>query len=802
MKAIIMAGGQGKRLRPLTCTMPKPMVPLLNKPVMDYSVELLKQHGVTDITATLCYLPNVIMKRYGDGRFMGVKMAYSVETAPLGTAGSVRKAVGKARDRYLILSGDALTDLDITAALREHEANQAKVTIVLKRVDAPTEYGVALVDKDWKIRQFLEKPMLSEVFSDLANTGIYILEPDIIERIPEDTEFDFSKNLFPQLLKENIPIFGHLTEKYWCDIGDLEQYISAQKDMLDGKCEFFTVAQKNNGIFVEQGAKLSERCVIMPPCYIGSNAEIADSAILADHSVIGTSVRIGRNSSVKRSVLMEDVLVRENVEIRGAILCEGVHVNSGASVFAHSAVGAGSNIGKNCSVASGISIWPQKNLEDDSQCCENIIWDEQRRKPESALTLKGFADFDITPEYAARVGVAFAATMHLPAEVAIVTDGSQQAVMLKYAVIAGVVSQGVDLYDMGLCGYSAYENSIRSLNLAGGIFIRHRKAEPHAAEIILCDKSGAEIGSGAFRSFKQELMLGARPPVTGSRLGIVQRISSAEKVYEASLSKLTQKTKCDDNKIAVIIGGSGEVYDSVARVLLPRGYDVRYSPEKKKSVLMSAVAHERADVGFLIDDETNCMESVIFGEEEVNDNKLITILMLLALREGRMKEFYAPVSMPEEYAKYLEANGAKVKRSPKERSKWMRAALSEGGYLPELFEPEVCIIRIAQCAFNGELKELLEGLPYVATEEKSIGCSWRDMGRILRNIVDTEQYERIELMDGVKVKDDKGWILVSPERDFNACRVIAGSFDQEYSKELTDLYIEKIRGMTEEKKNS
>ena len=125
--------------------------------------------------------------------------------------------------------------------------------------------------------------------------------------------------------------------------------------------------------------------------------------------------------------------------------------------------GAGSNIGKNCSVASGISIWPQKNLEDDSQCCENIIWDEQRRKPESALTLKGFADFDITPEYAARVGVAFAATMHLPAEVAIVTDGSQQAVMLKYAVIAGVVSQGVDLYDMGLCGYSAYENSIRSL---------------------------------------------------------------------------------------------------------------------------------------------------------------------------------------------------------------------------------------------------------------------------------------------------------------------------------------------------
>ncbi len=798
MKAIIMAGGQGKRLRPLTCTMPKPLVPLLNKPVMDYGIELLRQHGVTDITATLWYLPNMIMKRYGDGRFMGVRMTYSVETVPLGTAGSVRKAAGKADDRYLILSGDALTDLDITAALREHEANQAKVTIVLKRVDAPTEYGVALMDKDGKIRQFLEKPMLSEVFSDLANTGIYILEPEIIERIPEDTEFDFSKDLFPLLLKENIPIFGHVTEKYWCDIGDLEQYISAQKDMLDGKCDFCTIAEKRNGIFVEPGAKLSERCVIMPPCYIGSNAEIADGAILADHSVIGTSVRIGRSSSAKRSILMEDVLVRENVEIRGAILCEGAHVNSGASLFAHAAVGAGSNIGKNCSVASGVSIWPEKNLEDDSQCCENLIWDEGKKKPESTMALRGFADFDITPEYAARVGAAFAATMRIPAEIAIVTDGSQQAVMLKYAVISGVISQGVDLYDMGLCGYSAFENGIRTLNLAGGIYIRHSGAEPHAAEIILCDKSGAEITGGAFRSFKQELGLGARLPVTGSRLGILQRVSSIEKVYEANLARTARKTNPSGGRGSVIIGGSGEVYDSVARILLPCGYDVRYSSEKKKSVLMSAVAHERADVGFLIDDENNTLESVIFEDEEVNANKLAAILMLLALREGRMKAFFAPVSLPEEYVKYLEANGAKVKRAPKERAKWMRAALSEEGYLPELFEPEACIIRIAHCAVNGELKELLNGLPYVATEEKSVGCSWKDMGRILRNIVDTEQYERIELMDGVKVKDDKGWILVSPEKDLNACRVIAGSFDSEYSKELTDLYIEKIRGMTEE----
>ena len=241
MQAVIMAGGHGKRLRPLTCTMPKPMVPLLNKPVIHYCVELLTAHGITDIAATLHYLPDMIREHLGDGRAFGAEIRYSVEDKPLGTAGSVA-AVARPGKPVLVMSGDAITDVDLGALIRAHADSGAAATIVLKRVQVPTEYGVALMDETGRISRFLEKPQLSQVFSDLANTGIYLLSPEAVEMIPKDQAYDFSMDLFPKMLAANMPIMGHVTESYWCDIGDLRAYVQAQRDMLAGKCAFETLA--------------------------------------------------------------------------------------------------------------------------------------------------------------------------------------------------------------------------------------------------------------------------------------------------------------------------------------------------------------------------------------------------------------------------------------------------------------------------------------------------------------------------------------------------------------------------------
>ena len=378
-----MAGGEGKRLRPITCTMPKPMVPLLNKPVIDYCIELLKRHGIEDITATLYYLPKVIKDHCGSGEKYGVSLSYSTETTPMGTAGSVREALGDSIERTIVISGDAMTDLDITAAERAHKLSGAKVTIVLKQVELPTEYGVALMNKDGRIYRFLEKPMMSEVFSDLANTGIYILEPEVIESIPKGEKFDFSKDLFPLLLKEKVPVYGYVTDKYWCDIGDIAQYKAAQRDMLMGRCAFDTTAQKRNNIWIEPGAMVSPKASITGPCYIGKGAEIG-AAVISDGTVVGIGARIGDGSSVKRSVIMRDVRIRENAEIRGAVLCDGAEVESGASLFKDTVIGSGGRVGKNSTLSNGASLWPERRIGPEQYCRDHIKWEDAQQPEEES----------------------------------------------------------------------------------------------------------------------------------------------------------------------------------------------------------------------------------------------------------------------------------------------------------------------------------------------------------------------------------------------------------------------------------
>jgi mannose-1-phosphate guanylyltransferase/phosphomannomutase len=238
MKAVIMAGGQGTRLRPLTSDQPKPMIPIANLPCMEHIVGLLKRHGFDDISVTLQFMPEEIRDYFGDGSDWGVKIGYSVEDAPAGTAGSVRwprSSSGLEGERLLIISGDALTDADLTRLVSFHEEKGSEATMVLKSVENPLDFGIVILEEDGRISRFLEKPAWGQVFSDTVNTGIYLLEPSVMGEIPEEGEYDFSKELFPKLLDAGRPMYGYVTEDYWEDIGTLEQFAVAQRDVLDGR---------------------------------------------------------------------------------------------------------------------------------------------------------------------------------------------------------------------------------------------------------------------------------------------------------------------------------------------------------------------------------------------------------------------------------------------------------------------------------------------------------------------------------------------------------------------------------------
>ncbi|MEX2646770.1 MAG: nucleotidyltransferase family protein, partial [Gaiellaceae bacterium] len=228
-----MAGGEGTRLRPLTSNQPKPMVPVVGKPCMEHILELLLAHDFEDVIVTVAFLPQAIRAYFRDGEGLGLRIEYSVEESPLGTAGSVRLASGALDDTFLVISGDALTDIDLTRLVEFHKEKGAAATIGLKSVDNPLEFGIVVTDEDGRIERFLEKPSWGQVFSDTINTGIYVLEPEVLKHVPDDRPFDFSKELFPLLLEMGRPLYGAVCEGYWQDIGNLDQYRQANFDALD-----------------------------------------------------------------------------------------------------------------------------------------------------------------------------------------------------------------------------------------------------------------------------------------------------------------------------------------------------------------------------------------------------------------------------------------------------------------------------------------------------------------------------------------------------------------------------------------
>ena len=376
MKAIIMAGGAGSRLRPLTCGRPKPIVPIMNKAVMGRIIELLKKNGITDIGVTLQFLPEKIEDMFGDGSEMGVNIKYFIEDSPLGTAGSVKNAEEFLDDTFVVISGDALTDIDLTKAIEFHKSKNTICTLVLKEVAVPLEYGVVMTDETGKITRFLEKPSWGEVFSNLANTGMYILEPKALSYFEKNKKFDFSQDLFPLLMNEGNDLYGYTTSDYWCDVGDIGSYIQSHIDILEGKVkiDLGTEFENRNGIYVGKNVEIDPTAKITAPVVIGNNCKIGRNVELHEFTVLGENVVIDDNATIKRSIIWQNTHVGPNSRISAGILCYGNNVKSNVTVLEEAVIGDECQIKDRAIVKSGIKIWPNKIIQTATEVSESIIW--------------------------------------------------------------------------------------------------------------------------------------------------------------------------------------------------------------------------------------------------------------------------------------------------------------------------------------------------------------------------------------------------------------------------------------------
>lgn len=347
MKAVILVGGEGTRLRPLTYSMPKPMVPILNRPFLEHMLGYMKNHRIDDVILALCYLPDHIRDYFGDGGDFGVKLTYVIESSPLGTAGAVKNIAQHLDETFFVFNGDVFTDMNLSEMLETHRRKSAKATIALTPVDDPSMYGVVETEADGRVKCFVEKPRREEATTNMINAGTYILEPSLLKYIPPNENYMFERGLFPLLLERGEPFYGFSSQAYWIDIGTPEKYMKVNNDLLTGKISTDSPGSMyKKNIWAEEGHKIHPKADIDGPVVIGRDCFIEPHARIVGPSVIGPHCYISAGSLVEKSIVWHNVAIGKDAKVRQCIIADGV------------------NIGEGCDIAEGCIIGKRVLLED------------------------------------------------------------------------------------------------------------------------------------------------------------------------------------------------------------------------------------------------------------------------------------------------------------------------------------------------------------------------------------------------------------------------------------------------------
>jgi mannose-1-phosphate guanylyltransferase len=367
VKAIILVGGEGLRLRPLTCNLPKPMVPIVNRPFLEHVVEHLKRHHIDQIILAICYLPDRIQSHFGDGSSFGVKLSYAVEQTPLGTGGAVKNSERFLNDTFLVFNGDIFSDLDLTETVKFHRAHKAKATIALTPVDDPTAYGVVELDSRNRVKGFIEKPSRDKVTSNLINAGIYVMEPEILELIPAGVHSMLERGLFPDLVKRGIPFYGYRSHAYWLDTGKPDDYLKLNHDLLMGKAVSRLPGKAiADGVWLEEGCEIHTSVKLVGPIVMGRDCIIKQYAEISGPTVLGSGCIAEQGCILGEAILWQNVKLGKNVIVRNSVVGNNSAIGDNTQVADGSIISDDVFIGKGNRLEHGVKVWANKTIEDNA----------------------------------------------------------------------------------------------------------------------------------------------------------------------------------------------------------------------------------------------------------------------------------------------------------------------------------------------------------------------------------------------------------------------------------------------------
>ena len=829
MKAVIMAGGFGTRLRPLTCNIPKPMVPMLNKPMMEHIVELLKKHGITDMISTLYYQPDVISSHFDDGHRLGISMQYLRAEADFGTAGSVRNARSFLDQRFIIISGDVFTDFDLTAAIQFHEERRAKATIVLTHASNPLQYGVVLTHDNGKVSRFLEKPTWGEVFSDTINTGIYILEPEILDLIPPKEDFDFSKNLFPILLEQDMGLYGYIAEGYWRDVGNLNEYQDAHSDALRGLVKVNIPGVKQTNLYVGANSQIdADPKNLSGIVVIGKNTRIHSDVTIAN-AVIGDNCDIQQGSVIKNSVIWSGTMVGTNVEMSADVIGSGCTIGDDVVISENVFMSDQCIIGKRSRLSANIKLWPEKVVEEGSVVTRSLVWEDRwLRELFREARVSGISNVEMNPEFAARLGAAFGALVGSGSTVVTSRDSDNVSRMINRAFMTGLMSAGVHCADLRAASIPIVRHELRSGTERGGIHVRKSPHEKNLTDIIFFDADGKDLPSGKAKSVER-LFFGE--DFARSSYDAVGQIRFPERSTESYI----ERGYAALNVQAIRSGGLKLVIDysnGIASTIFPNilgnlnvqtvslnAYLDSQKLTRSKELgeqsmreLAHVVTSLQYDVGCILDPGAEKMSVIDERGQMIDSDRLLTLMTrLVVLAHPDIKKIAVPVSASAEVDLVAEEFGLTVIKTRDSHLALMEAASNKqirfvggtkGGFIFNEFlfasDGMYSVSKLLECLAltKKRLGELDRETPRLHLVKRAVACSWNLKGQVMRHLMkDTERLPR-ELVDGVKVfphsNDRLTSVLLNPDRTRPVFHIIAESAEKNLALQLANEFEAKL----------